>query len=174
MSTTTNRRKLDSKAFLAILNSRKTIKVSHAGQQVLLSVQGEGQFLPKGHKYSVAGEERENEFDRTIYNLKANSAISMQSAENRELLKKAMQAESAAEVDDADELFNEYLNAIQVSFSVIEPSPRKFASGDQVTAVIAEVETKAGNKQLVVNDVRYKAPTQVEATKFEVSDLMAD
>lgn len=172
MSTNTTQRKLDSKAFLAILNSRKTVKPTHAGMQVLLAVQGNGQFLPKGHKYSVGGEERENEFDRTIYNAKANSAMSMTRADLRTLLADAFKAESAGDTDKASELFNAYLNGVQMSFSVIEPSTRKFASGDAITAMIAVVETKAGEQQIVLNDVRYKAPTTVEDTKFEISDLI--
>ena len=172
MSTQTTQRKLDSKAFLAILNSRKTVKPTHVGMQVLLAVQGNGQFLPKGHKYTVAGEERENEFDRTIYNAKANSALSMARADFRTILADAFKAESAGDVDKASELFNAYLNSVQMSFSVIEPSTRKFASGDAITAMIAMVDTKAGEQQIVLNDVRYKAPTTVEDTKFEISDLI--
>lgn len=168
----TQQRQIDDKAFINILNSRKTLKISHVGLQVLLAIQGIGQFLAKGHKYTVGGEERTNEFDRTIYNVKANSQLSMMRAENKQLLSDAMKAQAEGRPDDATALFNQYLNAVQVSFSVIEPSSRKFESGDMVTAVVAEVESKAGDKQIAVNDVRYKAPANVEATKFDITALI--
>ena len=173
MSTQNTQRKLDSRAALAILNKRKTLKPTHIGQQVLLSIQGNGQFLSKGHKYSVDGEERENEFDRTIYNVQANSSVLMNKPEMRALLAEALKAESAGETEVAHEKFNAYLNAVQISFSVIEPSNRKFASGDAVTAYPRMVETKAGEQALVIDDVRYKAPSVVEETKFDISDLIA-
>lgn len=160
---------------MAILNSRKTLKRDHIGQQVQLAIQGNGTFLPQGHKYTVAGSARVNEFDRTIYNLKANSSLSMQRAENKQLLSEALKAESAGDMEKATELFNDYLNAVQVSFSVIEPSSRRFASGDMVTAIVAEAIGKDSDvPQLVVNDVRYKAPVTVEATKFDITELIAE
>lgn len=174
MSTQSSGRIIDQAAFLNILNSRKTLKTSHVGLQVILAIQGIGTFLPKGHKYAANGVDRENQFDRTIYNLKANSQLSMMRDENKQLLSAAMKADSAGNVEDSTKLFNEYLNNVQVSFSVIEPSQRKFASGDMVTAIVAEAIAQGTEaKQLVVNDVRYKAPTSVEATKFDITDLIA-
>lgn len=172
ISASTTRRLIDTKGFMAILNKRKTLKTTHVGAQVVLTVQGTGQFLPKGYKYPGPSGITENQFDRTIYNLLANSQLSMLRPENAEILKNAIKAESAGDMEAATELFNEYLNSIQVSFSVIEPSNRKFNSGDQVTAVVAEVANSAGVNQIVVNDVRYKAPVNVEATTFVLADLL--
>lgn len=171
------KRTIDQSAFMAILNSRKTIARTHIGLQVLLAVQGTGTFLPKGHKYTVNGKERENEFDRTIYNLRANSQISMQRDENRKLVADAMKAESAGDVDKATELYNQYLNNVQVSFSVVERggTSRQFASGDMVTAVVAEsTNVDTGSTQLVVNDVRYKAPATIESAKFDITELVGE
>lgn len=171
-SASTTRRVIDTKGFMAILNKRKTLKTTHIGAQVVLTVQGTGQFLPKGYKYAGPAGVTENQFDRTIYNLLANSQLSMLRPENAEILKNAIKAESAGDMDKATELFNEYLNSIQISFSVIEPSNRKFNSGDQVTAVVAEATNAADQRQIVVNDVRYKAPVNVEATTFALADLL--
>lgn len=168
----TTRRLIDTKGFMAILNKRKTLKTTHIGAQVVLTVQGTGQFLPKGYQYAGPTGARENMFDRTIYNLQANSQLSMLRPETKKILNEAIKAESAGDMETATDLFNEYLNAIQVSFSVIEPSNRKFNSGDMVTAVVADVLAASGERQLVVNDVRYKAPLNVEATAFELSDLL--
>lgn len=169
-------RLIDFAGMLNILNSRLTLKPEHIGQQVLLSVMGKGQFLPAGFQYAGPMGATENQFNRWIYNLKANSAYSLTRKENRELLKEALKLESAGDVAGATDLYNDYLNAVQISFSVIDrgTSPQKLAAGDMVTAIVAEVATKAGEKQIVVNDVRYKAPTQVVATKFAVTDLIGE
>lgn len=172
-ATAGTRRLIDTKGFMAILNKRKTVKLTHVGNQVVLTVQGTGQFLPKGYKYQGPAGATENLFDRTIYNLQANSQLSMLRAENKAILTDAIKAESTGDMESATDLFNDYLNAIQISFSVIEPSNRKFASGDQVTAIVAEATNAAGERQLVVNDVRYKAPVSIEATTFALSDLLA-
>lgn len=169
---TQNARLIDAKAFMAILNSRTTLKTTDEGTKAVLTVQGNGTFLPKGHKYSVGTDARENMFDRTIYNLKANSQLSMLRDENKKLLASAMQAETAGNVEEASKLFNEYLNAIQVSFSVIEPSTRKYQSGDDVKAKVAIADTKENGKQLVVNEVTYMAPVTLAKTKFDITDLI--
>lgn len=170
---TTNRRTLDATAAMNILNSRKTLTTKLIGEQIVLSVSGNGQFLPAGFEYSGPGGVTTNQFDRTIYNLRANSQLSMLRKETKQLLASAMKAQSAGDTEAASQLFNDWLNTVQISFSVIERgSSRPFATGDMVTAVVAEVTNKAGERQLVVNDVRYKAPTQVESIKFELSDLL--
>lgn len=176
-TTTIGRRLIDMKSMLQILNKRKTVTTNHVGQQVVLAVQGNGQFLAKGFQYpSPDGKGMtENQFDRTIYNLQANSQLSMQRAESKAILTEALKAENAGDSATAHDLFNDYLNAVQVSFSVIEnagSTSRKFASGDQVTAVVDQTVGRSGLPQLVVNDVRYKAPVTIAAKAFDVSDLI--
>lgn len=166
------RRLIDTKAMINILNKRKTVTVNHVGHQIVLTVQGDGQFLPKGFQSATATGITENQFDRTIYNLQANSQLSMLRKENKTILADALKAESAGDMQAAHDLFNDYLNGVQISFSVIEPSSRRFASGDMVTAVVDRVVSKAGLDQIVVNDVRYKAPVNIAAVKFELSDLL--
>lgn len=171
------RRLIDNAGFLAILNKRKTLKLDHVGQQITLSVQGTPQFLAKGFAYTGPKGATENQYDRYIVNVAANSALSMQRAENKAILMEAMKAESAGDMEAATDLYNDFLNAIQVSFSVIvNPGreARKFESGDMVKATVDLVDTAAGTKQIVINDVRYKAPLNIEATKFSVTDLLGD
>lgn len=171
----TARRLIDTAGFFAILNKRITLKLSDEGTQTILSVQGTGQYLPKGFQYQGPGGATENQFDRWIYNLAANSSLSMQRPENKAILAEALKAESLGDMETATDLFNEFLNAIQISFSVIvNPggNPRRFESGDRVKAVVAKVTNAAGVDQIVVNDVRYHAPTAIVATKFELSDLL--
>lgn len=171
------RRAIDNAGFLNILNSRKTLKLAHVGEQKILSVQGTPQFLAKGFAYTGPKGATENQFDRYIVNVAANSAMSMQRAENKQILMEAMKAESAGDMETATDLYNDFLNAIQMSFSVIvNPGrdARKFESGDLVKATIDLVDTASGTKQIVLQSVRYMAPTVVEATKFTVTDLLGD
>ena len=171
------RRIIDTKVFMSILNKRVTLKPDHIGQQVVLAVQGNGQFLPKGYQYadpSGAGM-RENLFNRWIYNLRANSSLLMQDKANRQLLAEAIKAESAGDMETATTLFNDYLNAIQLSFNVIEnpgTTAVKFSSGDQVKATVAEVTTARGTRSIVVNDVRLKPAVVLTAQTFDLSDLI--
>lgn len=176
-ATSSNRRVIDTKAFMAILNKRITLKPDHIGQQVVLAVQGNGQFLPKGYQYpdpSGTGMS-ENLFDRWIYNLRANSSLLMALPANRQLLAEAIKAESAGDMETATDLFNEYLNAVQFSFSVIDnpgSTRAKFTSGDQVKATVVEVTTARGERRIVVNDVTLKPAVVLTAATFSLSDLI--
>lgn len=164
---------IDSKTAIAIINKRATLKMGDAGLNVQLIIQGKGQHLAKGHKYSVNGVDRENGFDRTIYNLRANSAIAM--AANKTLFTDALKAESAGETQKAHELFNEYLNVIQISFSVIENglgTERRFDDGDVVKAIVGTAVNASGATAIIVDNVREVAAVAIAPTKFSVDDLM--
>lgn len=166
---------IDSKTAIAIINKRSTLKVSDAGSLMQFIIQGTGQFLPKGHKYTANGMDRENGFDRTIYNLRANSAIAMSA--NKGLFTDALKAESAGETQKAHDLFNEYLNTIQVSFSVIENglgTGRRFDNGDVVKALVGTAVNAAGETAIIVDNVSAVAVVAAAKTTFTVDDLMAD
>jgi hypothetical protein len=158
---------------MAILNSRMTLTRAHVGQQVLLVIQGNGTFLSAAEQ-KAQNPDMTEAFDKYIYNTKANSQEAMARPENRKLLTEAVKAESAGDTTKASELYNQFLNAVQVSFNVIADRGRKFENGDAITAFVAEADTKSGHKAIVINDVRYKAPTAVEKVKFDISDLLAE
>lgn len=159
--------------FLRILNSRITLAPAHAGETMRAYVQGNGNFLPKGHTYTVGGETRTTEWDRTIHNLQANSALAMADAENKKLLAQAFDAEQAGEKDKADELFRAYLNAVQISFSTGENSTVSFNNNQRVEFEVDTVVTKAGSQAIVVNKVRPVAAANLKAVKFDVADLIS-
>lgn len=169
---TNGRRLIDAAGALAIFNSRKTLTTKLIGEPVTLRVASDGQFLPQGFAYDGAAGATVNAFDRTIYNLKANSQLSALRKENKQLFMSAMKAESAGDRQLAHDLFNEWLNNVQISFSVIEPSSRVFHRGDYVVCEVAEVTSKSGERQLVVNDVQAKTITAPASIKFELSDFM--
>lgn len=174
MSTVNNNITIDATRAIAIINSRLPISRQHVNQQVVLQVQGSGTYQ------SAADQEartpgRSQYFDQYIHNLKANSTEAMSRAENKATLKAAMEAEAVGNATEAGNLFNAYLNAIQVSFSVITRSGvRKLEDGDMVTCVVEEATTKSGHKALVVSNIRYKAPAAVEKMKFSITDLLGE
>jgi hypothetical protein len=168
----TERRTIDATGYLNIRNKRVTITPSHVGQQVQLQVQGNGTFIPKGMVLPSGI----NQFDKTIYNLRASSALKLADATLKGVLLAAMKAEAAGDAPKADELFNQHLNGIQLSFSIIEngTGTRKFQSGDMVKGIVASATNKDGVSNLVINDVSFVAPTIVEAKKFDMDALLAE
>lgn len=168
---------IDSKAFTNILNKRVLIEPTDVGSQLILTIQGDGQLLAKGFEYTSRAGKTENMFDRRIYNVQASSAISMSRKENRVLLAEALKAESVGNMELATEKYNAYLNAVQLSFSVIiNPgvTERKYANGDQIKATIALVATKAFENQLVLENVSLKPAVVKAKTKYAISDLLGD
>lgn len=159
---------IDSKRAIEILNRRATLTVAQAGQQVLLSVQGKGTFMP------AADSKVEKQFDEYLYNTRANDSLAISRKENKALFTSAMKAETAGNVEEADKLFNKWLNAVQVTFNQGVERGHRFSDGDAITAVVAEYTSKAGNRSLVLKNVRYKAPVAVEAIKHDLSALMLD
>jgi hypothetical protein len=173
MTQSSTARILSQAIFMGILNSRQTLTPAHIGSQVLLFIQGSGTFQSATEQEAKTPGQAQY-FDKYIYNLKANSQEAMSRKENRIILSEAIKAESAGDVAKASELFNQYLNAVQVSFNVIADRGHRFENGDQVSAIVEETDTKAGYKAIVVNNVRYKKPTAVEKMKFDLTDLIAE
>jgi len=167
---------LDSKRAIAILNSRKTLTPAHVGQQVLLTIQGNGTYQTvdqQKERDAAAGKAAANYFPKWIHNVKANSSEAISRAENKALFTEAMKAESLGNMDEASKLFNEWLNNTQVSFNSIDNGRRKLQNGDAITAFVETAETKLGHMAITLNQVQYKAPEAVAAVKFDISDLMA-
>ena len=167
---------LDSKRAIAILNSRKTLTPAHVGQQVLLTIQGNGTYQTAEQQQArdvAAGKPAAaNYFPKWIHNVKANSSEAISRAENKALFTEAMKAESVGNMDEASKLFNEWLNNTQVSFNSIDNGRRKLQNGDAITAFVETAETKLGHMAITLNQVQYKAPEAVAAVKFDISDLM--
>jgi len=164
---------IDQERVMQIINKRVTVKPTDVGSSIILQIQGDPTFIAKGHKYSVAGEERENAFDRHVYNVRASSALAMTSPEGKKLFKEAMMAEAAGDIQLAHDKFNAYLNFIQLSFAVIaNPGARVFQRGDDVKARVIEAVSKTGNKSLQLEDVSYQAPKVLAKTTFAIADLM--
>ena len=175
---TTSRQLIDSKRAISILNSRKAIGKQHVeGAKVLLEVQSVSLLTADQIRESDvkrAREPRSQYFDTYIINLKANSIEAISRKENKALFTEAMKAESAGEQEKADELFNQWLNACQISFNMIaNANTRKYEKGDEVKCKISEVDTEAGHKAIIVKSMDYVSPVAVADVKFDITDLLA-
>lgn len=170
--------RLDQQTVINILNNKRTtITPKEIGKLIRAYVQGTPQFFAKGSLYTTNGVERENALDRMIYNLTLTDAAKMTKKENRQLFTDAVKAESAGEIEKAHELYNEFLNAVQMTFSVIDnASTRRFTRGEYVQGVVGTaVNGITGDVALILDNVVAVAAEQVAATKFSVSDfLLAD
>jgi hypothetical protein len=154
-----------------INKKRKTLKLSHVGEQVTLTISGDrdgnaGTFI-------AADPAKNQPFDKIVYSVRASSILKMSNPANRELFTKGVQAESAGNLEEAHEYYQQYLNAIQMSFNVIAGRGRQYRKGDAIKAKLILVDTKSGSKALALDEVEYQAPIQVEATEFDVTDLIS-
>lgn len=163
---------IDATRAVGILNSRTPVSMDHAGNQVSLFIQGKGTFQSAAQQEAATPGQKQY-FDKYIYNLKANSTEAMSRPEVKAIFAEAMKAETAGDTEKADELFNEYLNGVQISFNVIaNAGVRRFEDGNQVTAIVGTASTKAGHTAVVVSNVKYKAPLVIESRKFTIEELM--
>lgn len=162
---------------LAILKSRKTILMSDVGHKRIYSIQGNGTYVSaaeQAKRDQEAGKEPAKAyFDRYIYNLKANSVEAVSRPATQSLFKQAIILEMKGEKEAADDLYNQFLNACQVSFNMIDNGrQRKFQNGDDVKVMVGTAETKAGLNAIVVSE-----PTVVEAAfgtsmNFDITDFV--
>lgn len=161
-----------------MIASRGIIKSSQAGETKRFHVRGDGFTIPVTNK---AGEQvMANGTDnvplmKTIYNVKANSHIAMINPRNQEILRTAMLAEKEGDMDAAHEAFNDYLNKIQVSFSVILNPGRKNKTFYDQQLVEGEIEliTTDNGQLLTIANPRPVAIDKIDKTpQFSLNDLM--
>lgn len=171
-----NARTIDFKAVQNIISKRKTIRLSDINSLIKVHIQSNGgTTLPVTDKSGmpVMGSNGQPLY-KTIYNVAANSQIAMTNERNRKLLSDAVQAESAGEMVQATELFNKYLNAIQVSFNVLltGANPVKFGKNDQIKATVQLITTENG--QLITLDKvsMVEARELADTQKFTINELL--
>lgn len=178
MATQTNVRLLDAKATQSIIASRAIVRATQDGDTVRFHIQGNGNLIPvttrEGAQVMAAGTDN-IPLTKTIYGVKANSHIAMLNPNNQKLLREAMQAETAGEMDDASKLFNQYLNKIQVSFSVIHNPGRKtvqFYNQQLVEGEVRVITTENGSLITMENTRPVAVAKLAQTRNFELADLM--
>lgn len=157
----------------SIHNSRIPVEAAHVGQQTTAMVTSASFQTAEQQEESNPGQAKY--FDKYIVNLKASSQEAVARKENRLLFREGLRLEAEGKTAEADEVFNKWLNATQLSFNVIANSDRHvFAKGDIVKFTIGTAETKAGHKALIVESPAYQAPVVIERKKFDITDLIGE
>lgn len=171
----TNSRKIDFKAVQNIIAKRKMIRITDDKQLVKLFIQSTtGTTIPVTTKEGEPVLQNGIPLYKTIYNVAANSHVAMINPQNRAILAEAIKFEGQGEEDKATELFNQYLNKIQVSFNVLLTSPNveKYTKNEQIQGVVTVITTENG--QLITLD-KVKAVVAKEladSQKFSINDLL--
>ena len=164
-----------------IMNSRRLVTEDMAtnGRLVVFTVRGKGTVLPVKTKAGddvPAADGSGEQLMKRIFNVVANSQLAINNKRNQDLLRAGYAAEQAGDTAKAEELYNEYLNAIQVSFNVLSTSSafNKITDGDQIKASVAKVTTENGSLlTLDAKSIAVVAPEMAGATKVDLLALMA-
>lgn len=176
MSTTS--RLIDSASVKGIMNKRGLVKTDQIGKRVQLTIQGDGNTLDVKNadgEYVQSVVEPGTVLQKRIFNCKANSELAMKNERNRQYLIDAIAAEKAGDAEKAHTLFSQYLNAVQVSFGVLLPSPvaGKLANNIEVSGIIQRIDTENGS--LITIDpstISVLAPEAVGTTTFSLDEFM--
>ena len=177
---TTNSFQLDSRTVQNIIASRSIVKLQQAqlGDTVRFHIQGNGFTLPVTDKTGAQVLDRQTNqpLFKTIYGVKANSHVAMMNPLNREILTNAMKAESVGNMDEAHTLFNQYLNKIQVSFSVVlnhnKVNPTFYDK--QLVEGECQLITTENGSLITMQNVRAAAVAKLGKTpEFSLADLMS-
>lgn len=178
MSTQT--RTIDLASVKSIMTKRILVPSDAEGKLVKMFIQGNGNIVDVKNKEgelvtsSVKGQEGVV-LQKKIFNLRAASQLAMSNPRNRQFLIDGLAAEKAGDTAKAHELFNAYLNATQVSFGVILPSPiaEKLSTGVQVQAVIAKVTTENGSLLTIDSStLSVVAAENYGTATFDLDDFM--
>jgi len=163
-----------------IIASRSIVKQHQAeiGDTVRFHIQGQGFTLPVTDKTGahVLDRQTQQPLFKTIYGIKANSHIAMLNPLNRAILTEAMKAETAGDTEKAHNLFNQYLNKIQVSFSIVLNHGRinPTFSDKQLVEGECQLITTENGSLITMQNVRAVAVAKLGKTpEFSLSDLMS-
>ena len=160
-----------------MIASRAIVKLTDVDQTRRFHIRGAGNIIAMldKNKQPVLDRQTGQPLTKMIYNIKANSHVAMLNPRNQEILRTAVGAESEGDEEAAHNAFNDYLNKIQVSFSVVLNPGRKqptFSDGQLVEGEIALITTDNG-QLLTVDNVRAVAVEKLGQTdKFSLEDLM--
>jgi hypothetical protein len=163
-----------------IIKSRAIVKLQQAqeGDTVRFHIQGNGFTIAVTDKSGAQVLDRQTEqpLSKVIYGVKANSHIAMMNPLNKAIFTAAVQAESVGDEEKAHNLFNQYLNKIQVSFSVIlnhnKVNPTFYDK--QLVEGECQLVTTENGSLITMSNVRAAAVKKLGNTpEFSLEDLMS-
>lgn len=165
-------RVFNSQSVVRIMQKRTTVPATMEGKKVRLTVRGNGQrFEPKNSKgeYVTSITDPGVVFAVIIYNTESNSGVALSNPRNKELAAKGMAAERAGNTEEAHKLFSEFLNNVQLSFSVPESSTvnAKLADRVDISAKIIKITTENGSLLTIdPASISILAPEELAPTSF--------
>lgn len=175
----TNTRLINQKSLVSIIKKRTSVPTAKVGRKAIFTVQGDGNVIDvKRADGSLVVDETTSEvLQKRIFNLRATSQMSLSNARNVQLLKDAIAAEKAGDMEAAHDLYNDFLNKTQMSFGIILPSATadKLSSGVEISATISLVETENG--QLLTIDpssISVMAPEVLGSVAFDIDALLGE
>jgi hypothetical protein len=170
---------IDSASVKAIMNRRNLTKTSKVGENEVFTIQGDGNVIDVRNAAgelvtsTIPGYEG-TVLQKKIFNTKSNSQLAMSNERTRNYLIDGLKAEKAGDKEKAHELFNKYLNACQVSFGVLLPSPvaDTLVSGSRIAADIALVTTENGSLLTIdTSTIMVKQAGIQDKTTFNLEDF---
>lgn len=171
-----NRLQLTAQIAQSMIASRAIVRLTDVGATRRFHIRGNGNIIAvmtKDMKPAIGSDGQP--LNKVIYNIKANSHVAMLNPRNQEILRTAAAAEKEGDEEAAHNAYNDYLNKVQVSFSVIlNPGRRNvsFYDGQLVEGEIELVTTDNGQLLTIANP-RAVAIEKLSATPtFTLTDLM--
>lgn len=178
MSTQNSRMLLSKSSVHSIIKSRALLKTVQVGDTVRFHIQGNGVTIPVTDRTGaqVMAQGTNIPLTKTIYGTKVNSQIAMMNTRNKKLLTDAIEAENLGSDEfEVTKAFNDYLNKIQVSFSVLHNPGRRVELFYNKQLVEGEVElvTTDNGQLLTFTNVRPVKTEKLGSTpEFTLEDLM--
>lgn len=176
----TNSRQMNMASVKGIMNKRILIPATAEGKTYLFTVQGNGNVIDVKNKDGELVQsivEPGTVLQKTIFNTRANSALAMGLDINKQLLKDAVAAERAGDTAKAHELFNAYLNAVQISFSVLHPSSllNQLSTNVDIKGKVQKITTDNGSLLTIdPSSIAIVAPEIAGTTNFSFDDEPVD
>lgn len=175
MSTT---RLLTKQSVINIMQKRMTApeELARLGKKVHLTIEGngvvwdvkngQGELVP-----SVIGDG--TNFQKKIFNTRANSGIAMANPRNLELQRAGRKAELAGNAEEAHKQYQAFLRAVQLDFSVPTTSGilDKLTNGTDISAKLVIVRTENGSLLTIdPSTISVLEPAELSTTTFSFED----
>jgi hypothetical protein len=134
----------------AIMNKRYLLETAAVGKKRLFTILGNGTKIDVKNSEGVLVQsvvEPGTVFQKVIFNLNAVSEIAMSNVRNHEYAAKGLAAERVGDYEAASKHFTDYLNVMQVSFSVATTNKILDGLGDNVDieARVTRIDTDNGS-----------------------------
>ncbi len=158
-----------------LMNKRRIITAANDGQQMVFSVVGSGTIIPMvdAAKQPVLNDAGQP-ITKKIFNVNAASQVALNNPTFDQILFDAVTAEQAGEADQANDLYREYLNKTQVSFSVPDYKGAfdGITDGDEIKAHVQLITTDKG-QILTLDKPVVKAAVAAPMANISLEDKLA-